>query len=414
MKKCQIFIFILFSAVVSAQSTKFAVMSDIHFMSSKIAKEGEALSNYEKSTGRNITVLHQVLDKTLQEIIEAKPDVLLITGDLTNLGEKQSHLDIIHKLNKLKRHDIRVMVIPGNHDINIPNAKSYDRDKILPTQSISDKDFVKLYDDFGFKHAISRDKNSLSYLAKIDNSTWIIAFDTNLYKEYTTSSISKGRISSATMKWALDILEDAKNKNITVIGMMHHGLIEHLPYQSVFFSDYLVEDWENNAQILADAGLQVVLTGHFHANDVTLYISPSGNKLYDIETGSLATYPFPYRIIDLNNKTMNIETHFIHSVKSEPNLQEVYRLRYEDIAKSSIASRVKSIGVSFPEIVNDVIVILLTRMSLLHAAGDEKISSDTQRMIEVFARVMGDENFEMSTFSLDYEPADNNLTIDLK
>ena len=77
---------------------------------------------------------------------------------------------------------------------------------------------------------------------------------------------------------------------------MHHGLVEHMLYQSTLMPDYLIDDWKNNAEILADSGLKVIFTGHFHSNDITLLTTHKGNKIYDIETGSLAGYPFPYRL----------------------------------------------------------------------------------------------------------------------
>ncbi|HBK33264.1 MAG TPA: metallophosphoesterase, partial [Porphyromonadaceae bacterium] len=60
-------------------------------------------------------------------------------------------------------------------------------------------------------------------------------------------------------------------------GMMHHGLVEHMPYQAVFFGDYLVDGWQDAAQQLADRGLKVVFTGHFHSNDVSSFTSSAGN-----------------------------------------------------------------------------------------------------------------------------------------
>ena len=125
------------------------------------------------------------------------------------------------------------------------------------------------------------------------------ALDTNRYDEHERSSITAGRIRPGTMEGAIRHLEQAKREAITVLGMMHHGLVEHMPFQSDLFAAYLVENWEREADRLADAGLRVVFTGHFHSNDISKRTSPNGHVIYDVETASLAQYPFAYRIMEL-------------------------------------------------------------------------------------------------------------------
>ncbi len=400
--------------LVFPQPLKIAVVSDIHFMSSQLAVEGSALSEYEKSTTRNVKTLHEVLNKAISEIIDEEVDILLISGDITNHGEKQSHLDFIEKIKPLKDKGVKVFVIPGNHDINIPNPKSYIGSKVETVRSVSPKEFVSLYNSYGYEQSIDRDDNSLSYVVELNQSTWLLALDTNLYDRYDTAYTSAGQIKPETMKWTLGVLDKAQEQSITVIGMMHHGLVEHLPYQSTFFSDYLIRDWRSNAQLLADAGLKLMLTGHFHANDVTLLTSSKGNVIYDIETGSLAHYPFPYRIMTLDEKTLSIETNLIDSVSSEPNLQNKHLKRHEEFSKKVVSNRLKSIGVPLSGDVKKALTDLLTRMSVLHAVGDEVISEDTYQIIKKYADTMGDDNFDISIFSIDFPPSDNNLVIKLR
>lgn len=416
MKK--IFLFVLLLSVrlsiIYSQDIKIAVISDIHYLSSQLVSKGEALARYEESTGRNVMVNHEVLDKTLAEIKDQNVDVLLITGDLTNRGEKQSHIELIEKLNPLKQHGIRIMIIPGNHDINTSNSKSYIGDRAENVSSVSPQEFIDLYKSFGYDQSVMRDKNSLSYVAELDETTWLLALDTNLYDEYKSGYTSAGRIDAETMKWVLNVLDEAQKRGITVVGMMHHGLVEHLPYQSTFFADYLIEDWQNRAQQLADAGLKVMLTGHFHANDITVYTSSSGNRIYDIETGSLAQYPFPYRILKLNDGVLSVDTYKIESVPSEPQLQKKYLSMHEALARRAVSNRLKKIGMPLSQESMSALIDLLTRMSVLHAAGDEKISEDTYSIIERFAKVMDDDDFDASSFSIDFPPSDNKLTINLK
>lgn len=268
--------FILFgrSNVVLPDSVKIAVITDIHFLSKKLASTGTALTTFENTTGRNIDDLHSVLNTVINDLIKEEIDVLFITGDLSNHGELQSHIDFIEKLKHLKDSGIRIFVTPGNHDINIPDSKRYIGNESIAVASVTDDEFEQLYDSYGFGDVLYRDESSLSYVAEINKDVWLLSIDANRYDENINSSITGGRIRNETMIWALQILQVAQDKGVRVLGMMHHGLVEHMPFQSAFFSDYLIEDWRNKADSLADAGLNIIFTGHFHSNDITLHKSP--------------------------------------------------------------------------------------------------------------------------------------------
>lgn len=389
-------------------------MSDIHFLGTDLAQSGEALTKYENATGRNVNELHAVLDETLKQIEAASVNALLICGDLTNHGERGSHLELIRKLTSLKQKGIRIYVIPGNHDVNIPDAKAYVGDESSPTQTVSAKEFAELYAPFGYSGAIRRDSASLSYLSALTDSLWLLSLDSNRYNEYTATSISGGRLLPQTVQWAMDILSEARSKNITVLGMMHHGLVEHMPYQATFFPNYLVEDWKKLAAEFADAGMPVVFTGHFHANDISSLTSANGNTIYDVETGSLSQYPLPYRLIETDGNTLKIDSHFIQSVEGVPNLQEKYQEKMERYAKASAEAQLSRLKIPLAEETRRALADLLSQINILHVAGDEKVDAETTEAIQKLAESVGDENFDAKSFQLDFPPADNHLTLSLK
>jgi predicted phosphodiesterase len=391
-----------------------AVMSDIHFLGTDLAQSGEALTKYENATGRNVNELHAVLNETLKQIEAASVNALLICGDLTNHGERGSHLELIRKLTSLKQKGIRIYVIPGNHDVNIPDAKAYVGDESSPTQTVSAKEFSELYAPFGYSGAIRRDSASLSYLSALTDSLWLLSLDSNRYNEHTATSISGGRLLPQTVQWAMDILSEARSKNITVLGMMHHGLVEHMPYQATFFPNYLVEDWKKLAAEFADAGMPVVFTGHFHANDISSLTSANGNTIYDVETGSLSQYPLPYRLIEIDGNTLTIDSHFIQSVEGVPNLQEKYQEKMEKYAKASAEAQLSRLKIPLAEETRRALADLLSRINILHVAGDEKVDAETAEAIQKLAESVGDENFDAKSFQLDFPPADNHLTLSLK
>ena len=395
------------------QPLKIAVISDTHYLSAKLAKDGPALQRFKSATGRNVKDLHQVLSQVISELEAYSPDIVLIAGDITNHGERESHLDFVAKLNPLAESGTLIFVVPGNHDVNVPNAKAFIGNKPTPTLSISALEFEQIYAPFGYNQALRRDTASLSYLAEVNDSIWLLGIDSNKYSQHTTSSISSGRILPATMNWVLEILEEAKSKNILVMGMMHHGLVEHMPYQSMLMPDYLIDNWKSTAEILADNGLKIIFTGHFHSNDITLLTSPKGKKIYDIETGSLAGYPFPYRLMTLENNKLNIESYFIDSIPGNPNLQEEYRIKSENIGRRIAQSKINSMSLPIPSELKDTLIELMVKMQVLHMKGDEKMDAEMKEMIEQLKELLGDPDADIDSFKLDFPPADNFVEIEL-
>ena len=196
------------------EALKFTVITDIHYLSPRLAEAGKALSNFEEASGRKTHELHEVLHQVLADLGKEAPHLLLVSGDLTNHGERQSHLDLIELLRPIQKAGTRIFVIPGNHDVNIPDARAYKGDTSSRVEGITPGEFAQFYGEFGYDHALRRDSASLSYLAEIGEKTWLLAIDSNRYQEYQTTSVSAGRILPETLAWALQILREAKEKGI--------------------------------------------------------------------------------------------------------------------------------------------------------------------------------------------------------
>ncbi len=393
-----------------ADTLKIAVITDIHYLSPQLAEAGKALSGFEEATGRKITDLHEVLNVVLTHLGKEAPHVLLVAGDITNHGERRSHLGFIELLAPLQKSGTRIFVIPGNHDVNISDANAYKGETRKPVEGITAGEFVRLYGAFGYDDALQRDSASLSYLAELDEKIWLLAIDSNQHQDQSTS-VSAGRILPETMEWALRILREAKEKGITVLGMMHHGLVEHMPYQESFFPDYLVNDWRTQAGRLADAGLGIIFTGHFHANDISLFTSPAGNKIYDVETASLAQYPFAYRIMLLQHGRLSVNTHFVTSIPGNTEFESESRRRLEAITRRTARNRLNNIsGLPFPDEIREHLTEMIVQLNLMHVRGDEANNPRLQQSIALFEALMGAEA-ETDSLVFDFPPVDNNVIL---
>ena len=44
---------------------------------------------------------------------------------------------------------------------------------------VSGEEFAEIYGEFGFDEALSRDQDSLSYVSRLNDSTWLLMLDAN-------------------------------------------------------------------------------------------------------------------------------------------------------------------------------------------------------------------------------------------
>lgn len=400
------------SCAQETKSLKIGVMSDPHYLSEQLMDNGSAIQNAVDASGKAILDVPQILDQVLAEYLKSDIEILLIPGDMTKDGEKQSHIDFVKKLQPLIDKGVKVFVIPGNHDINVPNPVRYEGEKTYPVENVTPLEFSQIYSECGYNEALKRDTASLSYVAQLDNNTWLLAIDGCRYKEYTTSTISSGQISPATEQWIVEVMNQAKQKNIQVIGMMHHGLVEHIMFQATFFKDYVISDWQRLAPLFADLGMKTIFTGHFHANDITEYRSAAGNKIYDIETGSLCAYPFPYRFVELDAKGMKISTRNVTSIPNNPNLAEQNKAIMQERGRAIATSKIRSMGIQLPDTTLSLMVNMIGKIFVMHMGGDEVVDDELRKTIKQLSDELDSQTpVPVDNLELDFYPADNNVEI---
>lgn len=396
------------------QQLKIAVISDIHYLAPSLlkngAENGTAFQTYLNFDPKLLEFSDPILRKVISQLKRERPDIVLIPGDLTKDGEKVSHEAVVRILNQL---GTKVFVIPGNHDINNPEAVAYNGDISNPTPIIQARDFPKIYADFGYRNAISRDANSLSYISQPYRGLWILAIDDCEYYNNTTTALVPGKIKPETMAWILGKLREARQKNITVLSMMHHGILEHFTNQETIDAGYVTNDWQNQADKLMNAGLKVMFTGHYHANDIAMRGSDETNVLYDIETGSLVTPPSPYRLITLTNNELEITTRKITSI----NCAMPGGLSFTDYSNAFITAHMDGY---FEYVFTNLYGMDPTMASglapffrdgwMAHYAGDELMP---EGIMDVIAGLPDPLNGALYSIWSDLPPADNNLHINL-
>jgi len=400
---------------------KIAIVSDIHYMDPSLLKNnaaaGAAFQAYLDQDPKLIEYSDPIFRQCISQIKSEKPDILLIPGDLTKDGEKVSHQAMTFFLKQISDAHIKVFVVPGNHDVNNPEAAQYDGDNATPAPSISAADFSSLYANFGYSNAISRDPNSLSYVNQIYPGLWLMGLDACEYENNQKIAIVAGRLKPQTKQWALQWIAEAKKRHIQIFGMMHHGILEHYTGQNQLDPGYVIDDYETTAHDFTIAGLTIMLTGHYHANDIVS--RTDGDKvLYDIETGSMVTAPSPYRIITLQGNSLDITTHYIRSIAAElpggldfPTYSNLFLSGHLD---GYIGYAISNPPYSLPDELVQMGAPLLRNGFMAHFAGDEKITPAEQLQVDAFGQIVPPLGDAINSLWTDLPPVDNTLHIKLQ
>lgn len=320
---------------------RIAVMSDLHYLSPDMIADTEDFEHAFNSDRKLLKESSSVLHEMLERVRADKPDILLVSGDLTKDGEQECHAALAKQLQQLQQDvpGLKIYVINGNHDIRNYNAKNFNTadGKAVPATRTEPEDFKRIYDFVysdptviaTFTPAEGNKAGGLSYVARPVEGLTIIAMDTCRYSSDNTSNgddehETSGAISADLEKWVIEQTAAAKARGDLVIGLEHHGLVPHFDVQPTILPMYLVNGYERIAQEYADAGMSVVFTGHMHAVDIAAMTTKAGNTFYDIETGSALTYPCPVRFVDLRRSTVGGETNTYMSVSTKTHIGPIH------------------------------------------------------------------------------------------
>jgi hypothetical protein len=301
-------------------SARFAVFSDPHLYDTSLGIDGTAFQQDMDRDRKLLPESREILAEAVARVKASGVQFLLVPGDMTKDGERQDHLLVAERLSALSRAGVRVYVVPGNHDILNPGAVRYDGSVRTRVPNVTAAEFAEIYRDAGYGEAVSRDTGSLSYVAEPVPGLWLLAIDSADYAENRRRSApqSASGLTPSRVAWIESMLGRAIEMRKAVIVMLHHGVVEHFAGQSKYFRRYLLDDWRGVSDMLAAYGVSVVFTGHFHAQDVAMRRTAGGREIYDVETGSLVTFPDPVRTVTIHadTQTMTIASSFIEDLPS--------------------------------------------------------------------------------------------------
>jgi len=277
---------------------RFAIVSDLH-----IALPHTIWDHPDRFHLVEVSI--PALESVLEHLTQLDLDFLLLPGDLTQHGEPENHAWLTNRLSQLP---FPSYVVPGNHDVPV---------LLTNHQSIGFIEFPYYYHKFGYDHP-----DLCYYNRQILPGVRLIGLNSNTFDHHGKQM---GVLDPKQFQWLESEL--AKIKDELVLVMIHHNVVEHLPNQAThaMANRYMLENARELVNLLGRHGVKLVFTGHLHVQDVAQF-----NGVYDITTGSLVSYPHPYRVLEyerdhLGREWLQIFSHRVQSVPQFPDLQQSSR-----------------------------------------------------------------------------------------
>ena len=370
----------------SAQ-TRIAVITDIHVIGpGLVVKDGKAWQSTLAGERKMLDKSQEIFDGLITKFRAQKPNLLLVTGDLTKDGERLSHQYVKDGLDKLAAVGVKVFVIPGNHDLGTANAKIFEGDKTEMAETIDEDGFRAMYINYGYGTTSIVDSMSLSYACEPVKGLTLIGIDSH-----------SGSLSGMTLDWVCRQAEEARSKGHQVIAMMHHPLFPHFNNAELYISTSTISNYENVRNRLSDAGIHIILTGHFHTSDIAKdWNADLSHEIYDINTGSTISYPCDYRMLTLSAdlSKMTISTGHIDTLPSDAVFGKTSKARlYDGIyanAYQTLASRF-----TFSEDEKKQLADIAARTFIVHAEGNEGSKAHAESVEQIYYdinRISGGDN----------------------
>jgi predicted phosphodiesterase len=277
---------------------RFAIISDPH-----IAIPESIL--YHTHRFHLVEVSIPALERVLSHLERLDLDFLLLPGDLTQDGEPENHRWLQQRLASLP---FPVYVVPGNHDV--PTLSPTER-------TIGCREFPYYYRQFGYDNPVRS-----YYVREILPGVQLIALNSN---QFDGEGKQLGCLDEEQLAWLAQLLPQLRGQLVLV--MVHHNVIEHLPGQAghELGRRYMLKNAPILLKMLRDAGIKLIFTGHLHVQDIV-----QAGEIYEITTGSLVSYPHPYRVVEVRANSggrlaLTIESYRVDSVPGWENLAEFSR-----------------------------------------------------------------------------------------
>lgn len=286
------------------------MMSDTHYLSRRtIYGENEKLLTETAVT-----------EQALRQAADENCDAIIISGDLTDLGDRYSNEDFVELLKEIKKKK-KVYTIFATHDFHHHRAyvaKPGNSEKItskpwempyfdvsradgpLPEliEAVTPEELWEMYYEFGPSEAYSVFAPDFSYCIDLDDHTRCLMLNDIFRNEEALQDISAS-FTPGCFKWIKQMKDEADRDGKFIFAVSHHPFMPAVPAHRMKASVRNLRS-PYTGHLLADIGIPLAFTGHTHCIDVGFMRSDKGNLLCDIASPSVRFYPPMYRLVNLD------------------------------------------------------------------------------------------------------------------
>lgn len=292
----------------------FYLVTDTHYFNEKFGREGEAYEKRSRTDQKCVAETPAIIDAGFKKLAEDKEtQVILIPGDLVYRGEYDSHVGLRERFEKLTEQGKKIYVTTARHDYcEDGEPAEFIGDQVVPVKGMPRAELAEFYKDYGFGNNINTYKDGLSYVAQISDGIRVLAINCDgdchdfkgLYQEQ--------------IDWCLEQIKAAHDSDNYIFAIMHYPLLPFSPVMNML-GDAKITNWQEVAELFADAGLNLIFTGHMHAQAVTEYVSKKGNKITDVLTGCFVGCPCAYRKVTFLEDKVDIKSYTIEDFDYDKN-----------------------------------------------------------------------------------------------
>ena len=326
---------------------RFAVLSDTHYISKSTLHDGGAHSPRD-------LLRHEINRKVFDDLKQRTDiDTILITGDLTDAGDLDSHRELAALLRDVQSSGKNVYVLTATHDFHYSRAWVSVYDQPLPYRHrpwekpwfdaentdyrallpdafahLSDAecrplikpvatpdDLWEIYRAFGRDQAFSSCDSAYSYAVKLEDKLWCLMLNNN-FRDVDAMYDASPTYSPACFRWIERIVKQAKAEDAFVFACTHHPLVPPNPAYKIGGTPRNMRD-AYVCHTLADIGLSLVFSGHTHFSNVAFGSSDRGNVLCNVTTPSICFLPPAWRLAELEPQSHRLRLQTVPVDKSE-------------------------------------------------------------------------------------------------
>lgn len=369
----------------------FFLVTDTHFFDESFKRTGPAYENRSKTDQKCVAETPAIIDAGFGQLAgDTDCDVILIPGDLVYRGEYQSHVGFRNRLYKLKEQGKRIYITTARHDY-AGDPVEFDGDDLVPVKGMEREELREFYGDFGFSEALGEHRQTMSYTVQLAEHIRLLALNCD-------GDMKNFRgLYDDQMQWALEEIKKAHEAGDYIFAIMHYPLLPFSPVMNLI-DDAKITDWEKRAAEFADNGLDLIFTGHMHAQAITDFTSKNGNVITDVQTGCFVGCPCAYRKVTLDGSTAFVKSYTIHDFEYDKHgmsAEEYFKWRFDRKINGEID---KILSAKIVKILDKMTVKTLARLTFVRVDKSIEDISVRESAVEIVRNVfIGNEPYTKGT-----------------